>query len=255
MHAATPTWITLFLDFEPASHQRGLAFWRNVTGYSVSAPRGATDEFVTLLPPDGDGHLRVQRLGSGPSRVHVDVRVDDVDAAVPVVEDLGARVVARFDGVPFAELTSPGGLTFCLVPSGESRRAEPATWADGQRSIVDQACLDIPPRLYDAEAAFWSGLTGWAFDPPSDTDEFGMLRRPADQPVRFLLQRLADDQDAVTAHLDLAATDRDAEVARHVELGARAVRRARQWTVMNDPTGWTYCVTDRDPETGVSRPE
>jgi glyoxalase superfamily protein len=254
VHAATPTWITLFLDFAPASHQRGLAFWQDVTGYSVSSPRGSDGEFVTLLPPDADGHLRVQRLGSGTSRVHVDVRVDDVDAAVPVVEGLGARVVARFDGVPFAELASPGGFTFCLVPSGESRRAEPATWSDGQRSIVDQVCLDIPPRLYDTEAAFWRDLTGWEFTGPTDENEFGSLRRPADQPVRFLLQRLDDDQDAVTAHLDLSATDRDAEVARHEQLGARAVLRARQWTVMSDPTGWIYCVTDRDPETGVSRP-
>jgi hypothetical protein len=151
-------------------------------------------------------------------------------------------------------LTSPGGFTFCLVPPRERRRAEPAEWSDGQRSIVDQLCLDIPPRLYDVEAAFWRDLTGWEFRPPSETNEFGGLRRPADQPVRVLLQRLADDQDTVTAHLDLAATDRDAEVARHERLGARVVQRSRDWTVLTDPTGWIYCVTDRDPETGMSRP-
>jgi len=109
-------------------------------------------------------------------------------------------------------------------------------------------------RYWQQSAAFWRDLTGWEFRPPSDTDEFGVLQRPATQPVRFLLQRLADEQEAVSAHLDLAATDRDAETARHEQLGAQAVQRTPEWTVMRDPTGWIYCITDRDPETGMSRP-
>ncbi|MGI5131795.1 VOC family protein [Pseudonocardia sp. CA-107938] len=247
MHAATPTWTTLFIDFEPDAHQRGLAFWRDVTGYAVSATRGADDEFVTLQPPEGDGHLRVQRLGSGETRLHVDVHVADVDAAVPVAEELGAKLVERPAGMPYAVLTSPGGLTFCLVPSAELRRAEPVRWPGGHASIVDQLCLDIPPRLYDAEVTFWNRLTGWTLTRPTPSNEFGRLRRPPEQPVRFLLQRLEDDQDAVTAHLDLATTDRAAEVARHERLGARVVQRTDRWTVLADPTGWFYCVTDRDP--------
>ena len=49
------------------------------------------------------------------------------------------------------------------------------------------------------------------------------------------------------AHLDLAADDRDAEVARHLALGATEVARARGWTVLTDPVGTTYCVTRRTP--------
>lgn len=254
MHAATPTWITLYLDVDPASSDAGIAFWRAVTGYGLSAARGEDGEFATLVPPAGDAHLRVQWLRSGPSRLHLDVHVVDIPAAVPAAERLGARVVTRWPkGGGFVLLASPGGLPFCLVPSLETRPVEPAAWPGG-RSVVDQACLDVPPRLYDAEFAFWRDLTGYAATPPGEGNEFGVLHRPADRPVRILLQRLDDDQEAVTAHLDLAAEDRDAEVARHEGLGARVLRRTAEWTVLADPTGRIYCVTDRDPETGVSEP-
>lgn len=251
MHAAAPTWTTLFLDFPADSYERGVTFWQGITGYSVSPARGNDGEFATLVPPDGDPHLRVQRLGSGSPRVHVDHHVADIEAAVPVAEGLGARVTHRGDG--FVALASPGGFEFCLVSSGESVRTAPVEWPDGQRSTVDQLCLDIPPRLYDAEAAFWRDLTGWELTAPTPENEFGSLRRPADGPVRFLLQRLDDEQESVTAHLDLAATDRDAETTRHVRLGARTMRRTAEWTVLSDPTGWSYCITDREPETGVPR--
>ena len=167
MHAALPSWTTVFLDFDADSHERGLVFWEAVTGYRRSPVRGNDGEFLTLQPSGGDGHLRVQRLGSGPTRTHVDLHVADVDTAVPAATELGASVVLR--GNRHVALSSPGGYTFCLVPAGESVRAEPAIWPDGQRSIVDQLCLDIPPRLYDGEAAFWRDLTGWEFRPPSDT--------------------------------------------------------------------------------------
>ena len=52
-------------------------------------------------------------------------------------------------------------------------------------------------------------------------------------------------------HLDLAVSDRDAETARHLGLGASLVGVHSHWTVLCDPTGLAYCLTDRNPETGV----
>lgn len=62
MSATTPFWVSAFLDFAPGHFDRGVAFWRAVTGYDVSARRGDDGEFATLESPDGDDHLRVQRL-------------------------------------------------------------------------------------------------------------------------------------------------------------------------------------------------
>ena len=54
----------------------------------------------------------------------------------------------------------------------------------------------------------------------------------------------------MAAHLDLGTTDREAETARHLALGASVVAREEFWTVLTDPAGLAYCITDRDPATG-----
>lgn len=48
---------------------------------------------------------------TGSQQMHVDVMVEDVEAATPVVLDLGARMLSP-DGV-FAD---PAGHPFCLIP-------------------------------------------------------------------------------------------------------------------------------------------
>jgi len=44
--------------------------------------------------------------------------------------------------------------------------------------------------------------------------------------------------------------DIEATRAAHERLGAKTVVRESYWTVMQDPTGGTYCLTGRDPGTG-----
>ena len=36
-------------------------------------------------------------------------------------------------------------------------------------------------------------------------------------------------------------------------LGATVVARRAGWTTLRDPTGALYCVTDRDPRSGLGR--
>jgi glyoxalase superfamily protein len=43
-------------------------------------------------------------------------------------------------------------------------------------------------------------------------------------------------------HIDIHATDRSAEVARLVGLGATVVHIAERWTTMRDPAGLVFCV-------------
>ena len=107
-------WLTAFLDLSSEDHEPTLAFWCAVTGYEVSSPRGGHGQFVTLLPPVGDAHLRVQRLGAGPSRIHLDVHVPDIADAADRAADLGARVRERVgrrgrDGVTGRPGVLPGG--------------------------------------------------------------------------------------------------------------------------------------------------
>lgn len=218
-----PFWVSVFLDFAPESYADGVAFWCAVTGYELSPARGEHDQFATLLAPEGDAYLKVQRLGEGPSRLHVDLH-EQRDSSYDV-------------------RTSPAGFTYCRVGHPGAARPSPAAWSSG-RSQVDQICLDIPAAVYDAECAFWRELTGW--DPtPTDSPEFRRLDGVG-MPLRFLLQRV-DDVGPMRAHLDMSADDPPAEVHRHLGLGATFVRPGRGWTVLRDPAGMEYCITDRRP--------
>lgn len=243
--STSPFWVSAFLDFGSGDFERGTAFWRDVTGYVVSAPRGETDQFATLVPPDGDDYLRVQHLDEGPGRIHLDLHVEHPTVAAEAAIELGGHVLVRHEA-GYVVLRSPGGLVFCFVSHPAAHRPPAQTWPGGHRSQVDQVCLDVPPSAYDVEVAFWQGLTGWDLT-EVDEPEFERLQPPDEQPLRWLVQRLDDDGGAVGAHLDVAADDRDAEVARHVGLGATKVAEHEWWTVLTDPVGTTYCVTRRAP--------
>ena len=47
-------------------------------------------------------------------------------------------------------------------------------------------------------------------------------------------------------HLDISSTDRPAEVARLMSLGATRMREAKGYTVLRDPEGNQFCVIDAD---------
>jgi hypothetical protein len=240
----TISWLTAFLDFPASSYDEAVAFWAKVTESSLSPTRGEYDEFATLVPEDGDAYLRVQRIG-GPARIHLDLHTGDVTSFAWRMVSLGATEVARpEEGLVI--LRSPGGLTFCVVDEPASRR--PRTWP----GIVDQVCLDVNPSQFDDEAAFWAAVTMW--EPRRGRgSEFEVLTRPEGLPLRLILQRLQDDRPSpVTAHLDLAAGDQiEAVVARHLELGAHRIRRTEHWETLRDPAGMEYCVTRREPKTGL----
>jgi hypothetical protein len=242
----TPFWVSAFLDLAPEEHEAGVAFWQAVTGYALSGPRGEHDEFATLVPPTGDDFLRVQRLGAGPSRIHLDLHVEDPRAAADRATALGAAEVADHG---YVVMESPGGLAFCFVRQAAARRPRPVTWPGGHSSYVDQVCLDIPSSIHDEECAFWAALTGLRRHDRIRTDEFSRLVGEGRVAIQILLQRLAEEDGRVRAHLDLATTDRDAETARHEELGARVIQAFdRGWTVLAPPAGPAYCITDRAPD-------
>ena len=225
-------WVTGFQD---SPSRVAEPFWQAVTGSGWSARRGPGGAFATMVPAAGDAYLRVQVVGDGPARVHLDLHVEDVPGQADRAVALGAVVVHAEDGL--VVVRSPAGLAFCLVVwQGEAVRPP------GGRSLVDQVCLDVPVGVFDAEADFWAALTGWP-QRAGSRPEFDVLVRPEAMPLRLLLQRLGDGPAGM--HLDLACADRVAEVAWHEQLGARVVAVRERWTTLRDPAGRVYCVTDR----------
>ncbi|GAB3307380.1 VOC family protein [Epidermidibacterium keratini] len=234
-------WITAFLDFEPAAHERATAFWSAVTGYAVSEPRGEHAEFATLIPPNGDAYLRVQRQEEGPSRIHLDLHVDDVRRHADRAISLGATELVACD---YVTLRSPGGLEFCFVTHpGES--APPMTqWDGGLASAASQLCIDVPASRWDAERDFWGGVLGVPIEYAGGS--YAQTPPSADRPMHLVLQRLDDDPPTVGAHLDFETNARDDEAARHQELGATVLDTGPEWTVLRDPAGLPYCICGPD---------
>jgi hypothetical protein len=241
-------WTWLFLDSPRTRADRSWAFWSTVTGWPLSPRRGEHDQFATLVPPRGDSWLKVQAVDDGPGGIHVDLDTEDVGGLAVRAERLGAAR-AHEVGDSVVVLRSPGGFTFCVRRwQGEAHQVRA-----GAAELVDQVCLDIPPDRHEREVAFWAALTGWEWA-DLEEPELSFLRRPDGIPLRLLLQRLDDRTGPVRAHADLACVDRRATLSRHLAAGARVVAEREQWTVMADPVGRVYCLTDRSPTASGEAP-
>lgn len=236
-------WVWIFVDTVEADADSSWAFWAEVTRSSVAERRGERGEFSTLVPHRGDPWVKLQRVGEG-GGVHLDL---DVDQPLPVAAAeavrLGATEVRRDDDV--VVMRSPAGFTFCLT-SWRGDGSATAQVRDGEPDLLDQVCIDVPSGEYAREVDFWETLTGWPKRPGS-LPEFVSLARPDGIPVRFLLQRLGEESGTARGHLDLACRERAASRDAHVAAGAEVVSEQAHWTVMLDPVGRTYCLTDRTP--------
>ncbi|UGT42542.1 VOC family protein [Nocardia yamanashiensis] len=240
----TIRWMWAFLDRPAAQFDECAEFWSAVTGTTVSAKRGENSEFVTLLPDSGGATVKMQAVPDA-ARVHLDLDVDDVAAATERAIGLGATLVLEHPD--YMVLKSPHGMTFCFTPSGRGAGELTPTVRGpaGDRSRLDQVCVDIGTSDYEDEVRFWTEVTGWHRTPGS-LPEFTRLTADPRLPIGMLLQRLTEDRPT-SAHVDLACTDIEATGAWHEKLGARQVQRGRHWLVMADPAGQAYCLTGREP--------
>lgn len=246
-------WVTAFIDLPSDRHAATVRFWSAATGTTLSPPRGADGQFATLVPAEGTGYLKVQRLEE-PARVHLDLSVADVRGARKQALDLGAIEVDDCGG--HVILRSPGGFVLCLVPHPPGAVPPPQTWPAGHRSRLAQVCLDVPPALLDAEVDLIARLTGWTVQAFAAVDGVVAFRAASPVasglPLRVIAQRLGPDDAGTTtrAHLEFWSDDVAAEVARHLALGAQWVFEGAYWVVLRDPAGLDYCVIGRDPMTG-----
>jgi hypothetical protein len=89
-------------------------FWTAAV-QAEARPFPGHDEFIQLVRGATPMRFGLQRLDSGPARVHLDIESDDVEAEVQRLITLGAGVVARPHS--WVILRDPAGLEFCVVPA------------------------------------------------------------------------------------------------------------------------------------------
>ena len=85
-------------------------FWAAALG---APPKKKEGKYVTLQTAPGEPYVEVQSV-SHPSRVHIDIEADDIDAEVKRLIGLGAKEVARISS--WCVLEAPTGQRFCVVP-------------------------------------------------------------------------------------------------------------------------------------------
>jgi catechol 2,3-dioxygenase-like lactoylglutathione lyase family enzyme len=96
-------------------------FWQELLGFEV---KWSSDTYRFMLHPDGRRPGLVLQTVPEPAteknRLHLDLEVADVDAAVRRAEDLGATRIESIqeDGIAWTVLRDPEGNYFCLQQAG-----------------------------------------------------------------------------------------------------------------------------------------
>jgi len=105
---------TVVIDCETDDLDRAAAFWGDALGCEVlTRNKEPGDENYRALDGDSsDPKVLIQRV-SHPSRVHLDIETDDIDAEIARLERLGAKRIEKVRY--FWVLEAPSGHRFCVV--------------------------------------------------------------------------------------------------------------------------------------------
>ena len=121
--------LVLVVVLDCADLDRSAAFWCGALGY-VGPPAGSAGPYRQLLPSGGGGiELLLQQVPEpkrSKNRMHLDLRVPDLEAEVARLLALGARhttgTPVEEDGWTWYVLADPDGNELCVLrPSTHSR--------------------------------------------------------------------------------------------------------------------------------------
>lgn len=102
-------------------------FWSEALGYKTRSSADPSDENYALLDTGPDElHIELQKVDH-PSRVHIDIETDDIEAEVRRLEKLGATRIKQVR--TWWVMQAPSGQRFCVVqPQREDFTAQSNQW-------------------------------------------------------------------------------------------------------------------------------
>lgn len=117
----------LIIDCQTDDLGAAAEFWSRALGY---APRHSNlpedDNYIPLDTADDDPNIELQSVAH-PSRVHLDIETDDVEAEVGRLEKLGAKRVEQVRD--WWVMQAPTGHRFCVVVAdGKSFDKKASQW-------------------------------------------------------------------------------------------------------------------------------
>lgn len=234
--------VTARLDlaiFDAADIDKVGSFYAGLTGWKVV--RQDSDRFG-IQTPDGQevefqrapDHVAPQWPGQErPQQFHLDLQVDDPEAAAGRAATLGATRLA--DGPHWITLADPAGHPFDLC------QAEDVV---GPVMRLFAVTIDAPDA--SALARFYADLTGMelTYDGPEGAFITADGRNVMFQQIsEYNAPRWPDPAHPQQAHLDLMVDDLDTGQARARELGAaRLDAGGERYRVFTDPAGHPFCL-------------
>lgn len=117
----------IVIDCKTNDFDKESSFWAHALGCAAVEPSDPEDEnYMVLETPPDQVNILMQKV-EHPSRVHIDIETDDIDAEVQRLEKLGARRVERIRD--WYVMEAPSGHRFCVVPPERSDFEDKAnTW-------------------------------------------------------------------------------------------------------------------------------
>lgn len=113
------------IDCNTGDLSSAAAFWGTALGMQLrQLPDEEGEKYVRLLDPSGQLHIEVQAV-THPSRVHLDIETDNIEAEVQRLEAAGAKRVQQVNS--WWVMEAPSGQRFCVVRVQSENFQETAT--------------------------------------------------------------------------------------------------------------------------------
>jgi predicted enzyme related to lactoylglutathione lyase len=215
------------------------AFYAELTGWEIT---GKDPDWITLRAADGQevafqlapDHIPPAWPGQEhPQQFHLDLTIDDPEAAAGRAVSLGATRLA--DGATWITLADPAGHPFDLCQR------------DGVGPVMGLFAVTIDAPDAIALARFYAELTGMevTYEGPEGALIAGDGKSVMFQQVsEYNAPQWPDPAHPQQAHLDIIVSDLDAGEARARELGApRLSGGGERFRVFADPAGHPFCLT------------
>lgn len=101
------------IDCQTGDLDAATSFWAQALGLKPETPKDPDESAYRYLETRPDEvHIEVQQV-QHPSRVHLDIETDDIEAEVARLEALGARRIS--DIKRWVVMEAPTGQRFCVV--------------------------------------------------------------------------------------------------------------------------------------------
>jgi predicted enzyme related to lactoylglutathione lyase len=103
----------LIIDCDTEDLEAAAEFWTQALGYDAAASSDPCDENYVALETGPDSlAIELQKV-THPSRVHIDIETDNVEAEVARLETLGAKRVEQVSS--WWVMEAPTGHRFCVI--------------------------------------------------------------------------------------------------------------------------------------------